>query len=64
MTIKIEKETTFDVRQIKTITKYFIWVDDKCIHCADNEEEAKNAVEQIKANYKTPSREFIYEETI
>jgi len=64
MTIKIEKETTFDIKQMKTITTYFIWVDNKCVYYADSEDEAKNAVEQIKSDYKAPTQEVIYEETI
>ena len=64
MTIKIEKDTKFDVNKMETIIKYYIWVDDRCIHMTNTEDEAKDAIEKIKANYISPATQIIYEETI
>ena len=62
MRIKVERETKWQDNEMKTC--YYIWVDGKCIHMTNTEDEAKDAIEKIKANYKSPSQEIIYEEEI
>jgi hypothetical protein len=61
---KIEKETRFDLSELKTYDKYWIWAGLECIASADNEEDAREKYEQVKANYKFAKREIIAEEEI
>ena len=62
MTIKLVKETEW--KGGKLSTGYWIWVDNHCVEVAYNEEEAMAKYENIKSNYKTPSKEIIKEEEI
>jgi len=66
MSIKfsIEKETKFDMSELKTYNKYWIWAGLECIASADTEEEAREKYERAKANYKFAKRETIISEEI
>jgi hypothetical protein len=64
MKFKIEKELKWVPSKLTTKIDYYIWVDSNCIAVYDNEDEARNALEIIKVEYKQPLREIIHEEEI
>jgi hypothetical protein len=62
MKIQLEKEVKWESG--KSVTKYWVLVDDKHVGLAYNEEEALDMYEKTKANYVKPSRETIREEEL
>ena len=62
MKIRLDKETAW--KNGKSITEYWIWVDDKCVDMAHTEEEALQKYENVKANYTGSSKVILKEETI
>ena len=62
MKIKLVKETEWMNGQ--SVTKYYVWTDDRCVEVAYSEEDALQKYENVKKNYVGPSKETIKEETI
>lgn len=62
---KIEKEVKWDSTTMKMETKYFVWAGNNCLALKNTEEEALEAYEAIKANFKSSGTTVIkYEEVI
>jgi len=62
MKIKLEKEAEW--RDGKSVVRYYVWVDDKCVEVAYTEEEAMEKYENVKANYVASSKQIIKEEEV
>lgn len=62
---KIEKEVKWDSTTMEMVTKYFVWAGNNCLALKYTEEEALEAYEAIKANFKSGGTTVIkYEEVI
>lgn len=60
---KIEKEVKWDTTTMEMVTKYFVWAGNNCLALKYTEEEALEAFEAIKANFKSGGTTVIkYEE--
>jgi hypothetical protein len=62
MKLKLEKEA--DWIDGRSVIRYFVWVDDRCVEVAYTEEEAMKKYENVKANYVALSKQIIKEETL
>lgn len=62
MKIRLDKETEWKNGQ--SVTKYYIWVDGRCVELAYSEEEAYQKYENVKANYVGSRKEILKEEEI
>jgi len=62
MKLKLEKEVCWE--NGKSVTKYWIYVDERVIDIAWTEEEAMEKYENVKANYIASSKQVIKEETL
>ena len=62
MKLKLEKEA--DWIDGRSVIRYFVWVDDRCVEVAYTEEEAMTKYENVKANYVALSKQIIKEETL
>jgi hypothetical protein len=62
MKLLLEKEIEW--RNGKSVTKYYVWADGRCVEIADSEEEANEKYENVKANYVGSSKQVIKEEEI
>lgn len=64
MTIKITKDTKWSQFDNSVRDEYYVWADNRCVALYQTEEQARNAVEKIKATYVSPITVTIFEETI
>ena len=62
MKFQLEKETKWECG--KSVTKYWVKVDEKYIDLTHDEEKALELYENVKANYVGSSKELVKEEEI
>jgi len=61
MKIKIERDTKWDYAFKKVTTKYFVWVNEKCVNVTEDKEEAIDVANQIISSPLELGSEIIYE---
>lgn len=62
MKLRLEKEAEW--RDGKSVVRYYVWADDRCVEIAYTEEEALEKYENVKANYVGSLKQVIKEEEI
>jgi hypothetical protein len=62
MKIRLDKELEWMNGQ--SVTKYYVWADDRCVDVAYSEEEAYQKYENVKANYVGSRKETLKEEEV
>jgi hypothetical protein len=61
---KIEKETKWDSNKKETKTVYYVWAGHNCVEVAYTEEQAEEAYEKVKANWRPSSTEVLKREWV
>jgi hypothetical protein len=64
ITFKIEKDVRWNVDKRESEVRYFVWAGNSIIALSKTEQEAIEAYEQAKVNYKPNRNEIIREETV
>lgn len=62
MKLRLDKEVEW--LNGKSVTKYYVWADNRCIEVAYNEDEAYQKYNNVKINYVSSHKETLIEEEI